>query len=247
MARARNIKPGFFTNDALVELPFETRLLFIGLWTIADREGRLNDRPKKIKMELFPADSVDVEDMLNQLENAGFIFRYGSAEGIHIQIVNWHKHQNPHAKESASTIPAPEIPVQAPEIPARARLIPDSLNRIPDSRESHARDPLPEAEMPPGLDLTAWAQWVEYRKQVRKPLKPASIPAAQQALAAFGSDQIAVVTQSIANGWQGLFALKNGGKHETHQPIDNSAPARVKRANERRERERIAGYAERVD
>ena len=31
MARARNIKPGFFTNDELVELPFATRLLFIGL------------------------------------------------------------------------------------------------------------------------------------------------------------------------------------------------------------------------
>ena len=52
MARARNIKPGFFTNDELVELPFATRLLFIGLWTIADREGRMVDRPKKIKMEI---------------------------------------------------------------------------------------------------------------------------------------------------------------------------------------------------
>lgn len=39
MARARNIKPGFFTNDELVELPFEVRSLFIGLWAIADREG----------------------------------------------------------------------------------------------------------------------------------------------------------------------------------------------------------------
>ena len=48
MARARNIKPGFFANDLLVDLPFEVRLLFIGLWTIADRAGRLCDRPKKI-------------------------------------------------------------------------------------------------------------------------------------------------------------------------------------------------------
>ena len=64
MARARNIKPSFFTNEDLVELSFETRLLFIGLWTLADRAGRLEDRPKRIKMAVFPADSVDVERSL---------------------------------------------------------------------------------------------------------------------------------------------------------------------------------------
>ena len=71
MARARNIKPGFFTNDELVELPFSTRLLFIGLWTIADREGRMVDRPKKIKMEIFPADDVDCDQALTQLADSG--------------------------------------------------------------------------------------------------------------------------------------------------------------------------------
>ncbi len=60
MARSRTIKPGFFTNEEMVELPMAIRLLFIGLWTLADRDGRLRDRPKKIRMEAFPADDVDV-------------------------------------------------------------------------------------------------------------------------------------------------------------------------------------------
>lgn len=47
MARARNIKPGFFINEDLVELPFSTRLLFAGLWIIADREGRLGERDRR--------------------------------------------------------------------------------------------------------------------------------------------------------------------------------------------------------
>ena len=68
MARARNIKPSFFTNEDLVELPFEDRLLFIGLWTLADREGRLEDRPKRIKMAVFPADNVDVDASLARSE-----------------------------------------------------------------------------------------------------------------------------------------------------------------------------------
>ena len=107
MARARGIKPGFFKNEELVELPFEARLLFIGLWTLADREGRTEDRPKRIKMEIFPADSVDVDDLLNQLAATGMLVRYSHGGEQFLQIVNFVKHQNPHRDERPSTIPAP--------------------------------------------------------------------------------------------------------------------------------------------
>lgn len=108
MARARNIKPGFFINEELVELPFSTRLLFIGLWTIADREGRLADRPKTIKMALFPADDLDVNTGLDELAKAGMIERYGDENKRFIQIINFSKHQHPHQNEPTSTIQAPE-------------------------------------------------------------------------------------------------------------------------------------------
>lgn len=107
MARARNIKPGFFTNEELVELPFSTRLLFIGLWTIADRAGRLEDRPKRIKMAIFPADSVDVDAALSELQESGFLLRYEHGGERYIQILAFDKHQNPHKEEKQSTIPAP--------------------------------------------------------------------------------------------------------------------------------------------
>lgn len=107
MGRSRNIKPGFFTNEDLVELPFETRLLFAGLWTEADKKGRLEDRPKKIKMAIFPADAVDVDTMLEQLHKAGFICRY-AVDGVrYISINAWAKHQAPHHTERASVIPPP--------------------------------------------------------------------------------------------------------------------------------------------
>ena len=106
MARARNIKPGFFCNDGLVELPFEVRLLFIGLWTLADREGRLEDRPKRIRMEIFPGDDVNVDQALGMLAKAGFIVRYEVEERRYIEVLNFAKHQNPHPREAASTIPA---------------------------------------------------------------------------------------------------------------------------------------------
>src|SRR4051812_14577537 len=100
MARARNIKPGFFTHDGLAELDALTRLLFIGLWTVADRAGRLEDRPKRIKAEVMPYDNCDVEAMLETLNKGGFINRYRAGAVAAIQIVKWDKHQNPHIKES---------------------------------------------------------------------------------------------------------------------------------------------------
>lgn len=105
MARSRNIKPGFFCNEILAELEAFDRLLFIGLWCLADREGRLEDRPKRIKMELFPCDSYDVDAGLESLRNAGFINRY-SFEDFHVvEILNFSKHQNPHGSEKDSILP----------------------------------------------------------------------------------------------------------------------------------------------
>jgi hypothetical protein len=148
MARARNIKPGFFRNADLVELPVETRLLFIGLWSIADREGRLDDRPKQIKMELYPADSFDVDAMLTQLATAGFIDRY-AVNGInYIQITNFSKHQNPHRDEKASTIPASckhdASTVQNGLIPESLLLNPESL--IPETNTPPAAKPKKQLE-----------------------------------------------------------------------------------------------------
>lgn len=105
MARSRNIKPGFFKNEFLAEIPFESRLLFIGLWTLADREGRLEDRPKRIKVEVFPFDDCDVDLMLTQLQANGFLRRYEVDGQKIISIHNFVKHQDPHYKEKASELP----------------------------------------------------------------------------------------------------------------------------------------------
>lgn len=105
MARARNIKPAFFSNELLAELQAFDRLLFAGLWCLADREGRIDDRPKRIKMELFPCDSYDVESGLNALCESGFVRRY-QVEGFSvIAIEKFHKHQSPHGSEKDSILP----------------------------------------------------------------------------------------------------------------------------------------------
>lgn len=107
MARARSIKPGFFKNEELAALGFPAMLLFAGLWTLADREGRLEDRPKRIKAEIFPYSGVNVDNLLSSLASAGFVVRYEIDGKRFIALPTFNRHQNPHYKEPPSLIPHP--------------------------------------------------------------------------------------------------------------------------------------------
>jgi len=140
MARARNIKPGFFRNEDLVELPFQTRLLFIGLWTMADREGRLENRPKKIKLEIFPADDVDISLEITRLAEAGLVKVYEVDGKKCIQVVNFKKHQNPHHRESASELPEPPENNENGQQPPENKEASESLGQAPDKPESSRAD-----------------------------------------------------------------------------------------------------------
>lgn len=110
MARLRTLKPGFFLNEELGTVPPCGRLLFAGLWCLADRRGRLEDRPTRIKVETLPYDACDVSELLDVLAEKGFVHRYEAAGHHYIQIVNFERHQTPHIKEAESTIPAPDEP-----------------------------------------------------------------------------------------------------------------------------------------
>ena len=120
--RIRYLKPDFFKDEDLAELPFECRLLYAGLWNFADKEGRLEDRHIRLKAEIFPYDKVDVEKCLGLLtkpkngSGQPFIQRYQLSGNKYIQILNWHKHQKPHHTEKESAIPpAPPLNLKGME------------------------------------------------------------------------------------------------------------------------------------
>lgn len=111
MARSRNIKPGFFTNEALADCGPLAHLLFASLWCIADREGRIEDRPRRLKVQCLPFYDCDINALLDTLANAPepFIQRYEVDGRKCIQVVNWQRHQKPHHMEAASEIPGPRL------------------------------------------------------------------------------------------------------------------------------------------
>jgi hypothetical protein len=172
MARSRNIKPQFFINEHLATKSPYARLLFIGLWCLADCKGRLEDRPLRIKAVLFPYEDIDVDTLLDELCHGSerFIIRYQVNGDRYIEIPNFSKHQNPHKreKETGSYIPPCSVQVwdqsgtgtvQASDLhstsPADSLLLnPDSLtpeNGMDDVSESG----LEKEEIDPRIKATA--------------------------------------------------------------------------------------------
>ena len=112
--RDRMIKYDFFVNEELGSLPALTRLLFIGMWCLADREGRLKNRPAQLKAQILPYDeNADVEKMLQELEDKGALLCYKVENSSYIWIKNFVRHQRIHPKEVDSQLPDPQADTQA--------------------------------------------------------------------------------------------------------------------------------------
>ncbi len=107
MARSRLIHPGANKNEPLSDLGVDTQFTWATLPCYADREGRLHDRPRTIRSDIFPhKPDVDMETILTGLCDSGFIFRYEVDGEKYIQIDNWDKYQSIHHRETKSEIPA---------------------------------------------------------------------------------------------------------------------------------------------
>lgn len=105
MARIRTIKPDFFIDDKIGDLTVMARLLFVGLWCLADKAGRLEDNPKKIKVQILPYDNANTDLLLSEIGEKGLIVRYEVDGKNYIQISNFLKHQRPHHTEKDSDFP----------------------------------------------------------------------------------------------------------------------------------------------
>ena len=112
MGRIRTVKPELFRHEALFEaeqdyqLPL--RLVFIGLFTCCDKEGRFRWRPRQLKLDILPYDDIDFSRVLDALATRGFLVKYEVEGEVYGYIPSWHKHQNINNKEAESNLPSIE-------------------------------------------------------------------------------------------------------------------------------------------
>ena len=105
MARTRSITPSYFKNEFLAECEPMARLLFVGLWTLADSQGRMEFRPMRIKAELFPYENCDILGLLKQLADRGFVRAYESGDVKVLEIPTFGEHQRCHPDERDEGLP----------------------------------------------------------------------------------------------------------------------------------------------
>lgn len=120
MARARLIHPEFSRHEGLAELKPIHRLLFALLPTIADREGLLEDRPRRIQADLFPYDSDEVADVgkgLEELSRIGCIVRVSLHGRDVITIPGFLRWNRPHLREKASELSKPAVITRTEGVP----------------------------------------------------------------------------------------------------------------------------------
>lgn len=222
MARARNIKPSIMDNEELAELEPITRLLFIYLWMLADRSGRLEDRPKRIAAQALAYDrTANVGQMLDSLESSGFITRYTAKDVSCIQIKAFSKHQTPHIREAASTLPEQDISTTK-EVPKHnlgsaeaSPRSPDTGFLIPDTGFTDTGATAPPATpvfvLPSWIPKDTWAAYCKVRtgkKAKNEPHALGLIVGDLEKFKAAGHDPVVCLNNSIKSGWAGVFEPK---------------------------------------
>ncbi len=111
MSKIRTVKPELFRHEQLFEAEqesnFPLRLIFIGLFTVVDAEGRFRWRPRQLKLDILPYDEMDFSAALSALVKYGFVQKYDYQGECYGFIPTWRKHQSINQREPDSILPDP--------------------------------------------------------------------------------------------------------------------------------------------
>ena len=115
MPRIRTIKPEFWRSPDVMELDYFQRLLFIGLWNLADDMGRGVFSPEAIAADLFLSEySLNPHGVLTEVSNAFAMYDeldmvqvYVVGRRKYFQIQNWGEHQKINRASNAK-FPSPD-------------------------------------------------------------------------------------------------------------------------------------------
>jgi hypothetical protein len=110
MARKRQIDPAIWTNEQFCNLSFNARLLFVGMISNADDEGRLKGSAKYLKMVVFPSDPSSIDDLIKlraEVIREKLATHYAYNNNEYLELPTFIKHQYM-TKRYPSSIPSPQ-------------------------------------------------------------------------------------------------------------------------------------------
>lgn len=113
MARIRTVKPDFFRHEGLQDLERDNpgqhvMLTFAGLWTLCDKAGHFEWKPRTIKLDVLPFLDFDMETTLTLLERFSYVRRYEVDGKLYGVIPSFEEHQRINGKEAQEPAKYPE-------------------------------------------------------------------------------------------------------------------------------------------
>ncbi len=191
MARDRILPSDLWTWEAVIDCAMMTRLLFIGLWNFADDFGVQPLRPRTIRMQVFPGDTIEndsVRAMIDELAARKLVRVYEVEGQEYLEIVDWAQIQRV-GKRARRRYPAFPMPPGAMEADTQR---PDAANspdhskplRSPSSGPAGSNDSvIPSEARDPGGSHASLAALGMTREASCPNVAPATPPASPSALA----------------------------------------------------------------
>ena len=219
----RIVKDSIHTSESVNAMTDFQFRLWISLITYVDDYGRGDARIPIIKGSCFPLrdrlTAKDIESGLRGLAGIGCVGLYEVDGKPYLYFPNWEQHQS--IRNKKSKFPAPPInsgtiECNCNQLNANVPVIQSNPIQIESESESESNKGAGRAEKTP-LEI-AMDDFARMRKTIRKPMTDRArelILMDLEKLAPGDEEKkIAILNQSIKQGWQGVFALKDEDTHE---------------------------------
>jgi len=218
MARNRMIKPDFWDDEKLSKISRDARLTFIGLWTHADDIGICKANFKWLLNKIYPYDSIKPETFgkwIDELINLRLIMLYEVNNESFLHIKSFLKHQTIN-KPTKSYNPIPSDLQLQEYYGSSVVVVKPKRKEIEVEKKENISFVLPE-NLNGIISEELWEEWVEYRKEIKKPLTATSIKKHSIKLkqSIYPSE---CINSAIRNHWQGLFEVKSNEQKKEDQP-----------------------------
>jgi hypothetical protein len=222
MARIRTIKPNHVNDKELAKITLGAHLMWILSWCFSDDEGVIENDPILLKSQLFPRRTdvrvEQVEQWIDQLVKARYMIPFTHKGESYLLQRTFSTHQKIDRKQP-SKIDSTTIRLLLDDSSETQQpcIVKESIVEESKGEEKKPDKPDPIiVEYPFSINfLNFWKNWKNYKKSQFKFIfkTPETEQAALLDLVkkSSGKEETAIemIQQSMANGWKGIFELKN--------------------------------------
>jgi hypothetical protein len=237
------VKPEFWSSQSLHRVSLEARLLFIGIWNFSDDFGVCLNTNRKILGEIFPHDEQiterKIEKWKQELIRENLVLPVSYNGTNYLIVRSWKEHQKVDHPSERRWLEDEIIEKLANEyLNTREPLANNSRSKEKGKEKGKEKDDLCVESIislpfPSERFSTIWKEFQSHRIEIKKKMTPRSEKMLLKSLVNDSNNNeetaIKIIEQSIANGWQGLFTLKNGNGSTKLQKIETKSALALSR------------------